>query len=107
MSWPGLTAKKVNRHYTETDETPKGHMRQVRQGVRSTKKKLSVAEEKDNSNKNVPLRKYHEIYVQIDQVRDTIYTDQTGKFPITSLRGHKYIMILCAIDGNVVLAEPK
>ena len=46
------------------------------------------------------------MYVQIDQVRDTIYTDQTGKFSITSSRGHKYIMILCTIDVNMVLAEP-
>ena len=37
---------------------------------------------------------------------DTIYTDQMGKFPISSSIGHKYIMILWAIDGNVVLAEP-
>ena len=29
-----------------------------------------------------------------------------GKFPIMSSRGHKYIMILCAIDGNVLLDEP-
>ena len=29
-----------------------------------------------------------------------------GKFPITSSRGNKHIMILCAIYGNVVLAEP-
>ena len=29
-----------------------------------------------------------------------------GNFPITSSRGHKYIMILCAIYGNVVLAQP-
>ena len=34
LSWPGLTANKVNKHYLETDETLKGHMRQVRQGVR-------------------------------------------------------------------------
>ena len=37
VSWPGLTVKKVNKYYPETDETPKGHMRQVRQDVRSTK----------------------------------------------------------------------
>ena len=105
LSWPGLTTKKVNRNYPETDETPKGHMIKVRQGVRPTEEKLAVSE-KENSDTHVPLRKNHDIYVQIDQVRDTIYTNQTGKFPITSSRGHKYIMVLCAIDGNVVLAEP-
>ena len=52
------------------------------------------------------VKKNHDIYVRIEQVRDTIYTNQTGKFTITSSRGHKYIIIFCAIDGNVVLAEP-
>ena len=42
----------------------------------------------------------------MDQVKDTIYTNQTGKFPTTSSRGHKYIMIMCEIDGNAVLVEP-
>ena len=93
-------------HDPKLDETPKGHMQQVIQGFRSTKKRLAVPEEKDDINKHVPLRKYHDIYVKINQVRDTIYTDQTEKFPITSSRGHKYIMILCAIGWNVVLAEP-
>ena len=52
------------------------------------------------------VKKNNDIYVRIDQVRDTIYTDQTGKFPIAPSRGHKYIMILFAIDGNLVLSDP-
>ena len=65
---------------------------------------MTVVEEKDDSNKHIPFWKHHDIYVRIDQVRDNIYTYQTRKFPITSSRGHKYIMILCEINGNVVLA---
>ena len=80
-------------------------MRQVRQGVISTKEKLTVTEKYD-SNTHAPLRKNHDIYVRIDQVRDTIYTDQTGKCPITSSRGNKYIIVLCAIYGNVLLDGP-
>ena len=38
LSWPGLKTNKFNRNYPETDETQIGHIRQVRQGVRSTKK---------------------------------------------------------------------
>ena len=98
-----MTVKKVNNFYPETDETPKGHMRQTRQGVRSTKEKVVV---RDENNEAVPRTKQHDIYVRVDQVKDTIYTDQTGKFPITSSRGHKYIMIVCEIDGNAVLMEP-
>ena len=37
VSWPGLTIKKVNKYYPEMDETPKGRMIKVQQGVCSTK----------------------------------------------------------------------
>ena len=103
VSWSGLTEKKVNTYYPETDETPKGHMRHVRQGVCSTKEKVIVP---NNNDEKVPRRKQNEIYVRVNQFKDTIYTNQTGKSPITSSRGHKYIMIMCEIDENTVLVEP-
>eukprot|EP00804_Cyclotella_cryptica_P001131 CCRYP_008401-RA/>CCRYP_008401-RA protein AED:0.27 eAED:0.27 QI:0/0/0/1/0/0/4/0/702 len=37
VTFPGLTPENINRHFPESDETQKGHMRQTRQGVRSTK----------------------------------------------------------------------
>ena len=37
VSWPGLAVKNINKYYPETDETPKVHMRQVLQSVRSTR----------------------------------------------------------------------
>ena len=42
------------------------------------------------------------------QVLDTgkIYCDQTGRFPVTSSRGNKYIMVLFHPETNAILAEP-
>jgi hypothetical protein len=40
-TWPGITHHTVNKYYPESDETPKGHMKQSPQGVRSTKIKQS------------------------------------------------------------------
>ena len=34
-----------------------------------------------------------------------MYTDQTGKFPVTSFRGHQYIMVLFEVDSNNILIE--
>ena len=36
-TWPGITAEAVNRHFPESIETQKGHMKKQRQNVRSTK----------------------------------------------------------------------
>jgi hypothetical protein len=35
-----------------------------------------------------------------------IYTDQTGKFPVVSRKGNKYIMIVYDYDSNAILAQP-
>ncbi len=34
---PGITTKTINRHFPESDETTKGHMKKQRQNVRSTR----------------------------------------------------------------------
>jgi hypothetical protein len=35
-----------------------------------------------------------------------IYTDKTGRFPVVSSKGNKYIMILYDYDSNAILAQP-
>jgi hypothetical protein len=37
VTFPGMTTKNILRHFPESDETQKGHMKQTKQGVRSTK----------------------------------------------------------------------
>ena len=37
VTFPGLTPNNINKHFPESEETQKGHMRQERQGVCSTK----------------------------------------------------------------------
>jgi hypothetical protein len=34
-----------------------------------------------------------------------IHTDQTGRFPVVSSKGNKYIMVLYEYDGNAIIAE--
>ncbi|KAL7490274.1 LOW QUALITY PROTEIN: hypothetical protein ACHAW6_016155 [Cyclotella cf. meneghiniana] len=36
---------------------------------------------------------------------DTIFTDQTGKFPHHSKSGHHYIMVMVEIDFSAILVE--
>jgi hypothetical protein len=84
------------------DETTKGHMKKQRQNVRSTK-----IQEKTNTDQNKPPpRKMHDVYVKIFNAKEAVYTDQTGRFPANSSRGHKYIMVLVKIDSNFIGAEP-
>ena len=41
LTWPLITVKHVHKYFPESEETQKGHMRNQRQGVRSTKRVLT------------------------------------------------------------------
>ena len=38
--------------------------------------------------------------------KETIYTGQTGAFPITAQSGARYVMVIVTIDSNVILVCP-
>jgi hypothetical protein len=44
--------------------------------------------------------------VQVKDVTELVYSDQTGRFPVVSSKGHKYIMVLIEVDGNYIAIEP-
>ena len=39
-------------------------------------------------------------------MQNKIYTDQTGRFPVISSRGNKYIMVDFEVNFNNIMAEP-
>ena len=41
-TWPLINVTNVNKHFLESEETQQGHMRNQRQGVRSTKTKVTA-----------------------------------------------------------------
>lgn len=49
------------------------------------------------------MPKERDIMVKTYEMQVLIATNQTGRFPLTSSRGSKYLMVMCEIDGNVIL----
>jgi hypothetical protein len=100
IGWPLLNMRNVKKYYPETTETPKGHMNQMRKNVRSTKV--------FKTSNTTPLKgkKFRDIGIHVYNVRETIFSDQTGKFPKRSQKGYKYIMLMVKIDSNAILVEP-
>ncbi|KAL7505054.1 hypothetical protein ACHAXN_003252 [Cyclotella atomus] len=111
-SWPGLNVTAINKHFPESVETQKGHMKHQRQGVRSTKiPKLQAditMEERIELEKEMKAlrQKHRDIFIQVYEEKDLVYSDQTGKFPTTFSRGNKYLMILYYIDESYIMMEP-
>ncbi len=103
-TFPGLSTENVSKFFPESVETQKGHMRQSKQGVRSTK---VIDEDAALQFKPVPGVKFKDVYLRVrDMTKKPMFTDQTGRFPITSSKGNKYLMIACELDGNYIDAEP-
>ena len=76
-------------------------MKKQRQGVRSTKELID-----DTQCTTLTPRKKHDACIKIHSVTETMYTDQTGRFPATSTRGNQNIMVLVEVDGNYIDTEP-
>ncbi len=93
-TWPGLTTTLIAKHFPDSDETQKGHMKGQQKGVRSTKVK-QMAEIKiepgteEATRRPIPSKKMNDIFVKTYELTEEIHTDQTGKFPVTSQRGYQ------------------
>ena len=61
-TWPGLSVKAVEKCFPESDETQQGHMKGLRQGLRSTKEKVAMENDK---HPKVAMKKEHDVYVEV------------------------------------------
>ena len=99
-TWPGLTKQLVQKFLQESEATVKGHIQKSYKGKQSTHPK----EPNETPSKN-PTRT-HSVFLQATNFSGKFYTDQTGRFPVTSSRCFKYIMITYEHDSNKIHAEP-
>ena len=77
-------------------------MKQIEQGLQSTKPKRNIP-----TFSPLPGIKHHDVYLCVlDATKKTMYTDQTGHFPIISHVGQKYIMVAVEQDRNYIDCEP-
>ena len=101
-SWPGLTYANASKYCPDSVETTKGHLRQTRQGLRSTKPKPSKP---PSLSTLPPTPSTQELHVTIEPI-SKLYTDDMGRFPIRSRSGNQYIMLAYHCDSNAILVEP-
>jgi hypothetical protein len=111
-SWPGLTPSLITKHLSKSLATSKGHLRMQQKNIRSTKPltaDLPIATSLDFSpSQDLHNPRTHIVFPTIINTTNLqkSYSDQTGKFPIQSSRGHNYVMILYDYDSNAILSIP-
>ena len=53
----------------------------------------------------IPITKTHEAFFCIDDLTDSIHTDQTGACHFMSQQGNRYIMLAIHLDANYFLSN--
>ena len=107
-TWPGLTADAVRKFLPKSLNTAKGHLKATRKNQRSTKVSPVTPPlmTTPSSPSQEPAVRTNFVYTKVVEVTGKIFTDQTGRFPVTSSKGNQYIMVLYDFDSNAILAEP-
>ncbi len=101
-TWPKLMVMLINRYYPDSDKTVKGHLKGQRQGIQSTKQKalekiienesVRIKTEGEISPfRHVPITKTHKAFFRIEDLSDSIHTNQTG---------HSLSLLNVAIDTS-------
>ncbi len=103
--FPGITAKAVNKHFLESVETQKGHMKKQHQNVRSTKQKIILDEPTEDIELTQANAKQN-IFVKVVNAQETVYSNQTGWLPMQSSQGNTLLMVYFDVDANYIDAKP-
>ena len=98
--WPGLTEEIVLKLLQKYEATAKGHIRQSFKGKQSTRPREPSGAPIQNPNLT------HSFFLQATDLAGKFYTDQTGRFPVTSSRGFKYIMVAYDYNSNTIHTKP-
>ena len=99
----------VQKHLMKKKSTILGHLQQPRKGLRSTQEKFMHLDP-DPEHDQLPQATHSEntnlVFFKTVDLSGKIYTDQTGRFPVTSSKGNTYIFVAYHFDSNTIPAEP-
>ena len=100
---PNLTVEFM-KHIYPSMATSKGHMKHIRKNINSTKTH-SIPPNKEEPMEILETRSNH-VFTKIIDTQERIVTDLTGRFPVNSNRGNKYLFILYDYNRNCILVRP-
>ena len=79
-SWPGLTDKMVSKYFPDSSQVYRGHGRKIKAGIRSTQR------EEEHNIIDGEQAFYTATFNLKDEFDKKLYSDQTDRFPVTSIK---------------------
>ena len=110
QNFPGLTLNNLKQYKPNSLATAKGHLDQIRANQKSTKPSQLPTPDNDLHDCLFPqeiIDQQHNEYcfATFFDCTQHSFSDQTGRFPVTSLSGHKYIFLLYHYDTNYIYPQ--
>jgi hypothetical protein len=110
-TWPGLTSDLVRKHLNKSVATTKRHLRQERQGILSTHPKpptviLSQTKAPVMTAVKPSTVRTHWAFMEPIEITGKIFSNQTGRSPLTTSPGNKYIMVVYDYESNAIITKP-
>ena len=108
-TWPGVTVEAIKRYLPKSEATTMGHLDQQRKNIQSTKVQQ---DDRETMASPTPLENGHHTHAMYatticyNEPTGKLYTDLTGRFPVQSSRGHKYILVAYNFDSNSIHVKP-
>jgi hypothetical protein len=110
-----LTAQRICHYVQINNATKKGHMDQTCRGQCSTQPNPTNTSDTTNLlniNNNDVLPGHinkgltNLVFMVVHNISGLVFSDQTGRFPIMSNRGHAYLVIFYIYDANFIASVP-
>jgi hypothetical protein len=111
-TWPGLSAEAI-RKFQKALATAKGHLKASPKNLGSISKfpptiaTINAPTVRTTSPSTPePTVRTHLVYAKVVTITGQLFSDQTGRFLVTSSKGNKYVMVVYDYDSAAILAEP-
>ena len=110
VGFPHITSTLVRKYLPDSTATAKGHMHRKWKGLRSSTKRRETQWKVEPIDFNPPVEDVQEVELFIgatigDQNPGTIYTDQTGHFPVRSFHGKRCQFVAYDYRSNAILVR--
>ncbi|KAL7479566.1 LOW QUALITY PROTEIN: hypothetical protein ACHAW6_005291 [Cyclotella cf. meneghiniana] len=108
QGWTRLTSTRVWHFVKPLEYNLMGHLDQRRQGIRSTKSHsvTTIPDPMEELQQLTLNDKTNMVFMTMVNIQGHLFTDQTGRCPLTSNRGNNYVVIIYTVDENHIKSYP-
>jgi hypothetical protein len=88
-----------------TSRNPLNKTNSIRENHQNEQVRIKIEGENSHFH-HIPITKTHKAFFRIEDLSNSIHTNQMGAFPFTSQRGNRYVMVAIHLNANYIFVKP-